>query len=72
MKHAAHRVPIADNLVLVPAKSQLAEHFDIVKRDISEVPGVVAVSGGTNDLLHFGSYSTRIQWPGKQQTRILA
>lgn len=56
---------IADNLVLVPAKGQLAEHFDIVKRDISEVPGVVAVSGGTNDLLHFGSYSTGIQWPGK-------
>lgn len=56
---------IADNLVLVPAKGQLAEHFEIVKRDISEVPGVVAVSGGTNDLLHFGSYSTGIQWPGK-------
>ncbi len=55
----------ADNLVLIPAKGPLAEHFDIVKRDLSAEPGVVAVSGGSDNLLRFGSHSTGIQWPGK-------
>lgn len=55
----------ADNLVVIPANGELAEHFDIVKRDILEVPGVLAVSGGSNDLLRFGSFNTGIQWPGK-------
>ncbi|RPD41757.1 ABC transporter permease [Chitinophaga barathri] len=55
----------ADNLVVIPAKGPLAEHFDIVKHDLLDVPGVLSVSGGGNNLLQFGSHSTGIQWPGK-------
>lgn len=67
VEHMQHR-PMgydAENLLAIPAKGELAEHFDIVRRDLLEVPGVVSVSGGTDNLLHFGGYITGIQWPGK-------
>ncbi|MBO9152079.1 FtsX-like permease family protein [Chitinophaga sp. GCM10012297] len=55
----------AENLLMISAKGELAEHFDIVRQDLLNVPGVVSVSGGTDNLLHFSSNTTGIQWPGK-------
>ncbi|AXY73408.1 ABC transporter permease [Paraflavitalea soli] len=66
-KHAENR-PIgyeAENLVEIPLRGDMGPKFQLLKNELSQIPGVVSISGGTNNLINFGGAVDGIDWPGK-------
>ena len=55
----------ADNLIDISANSDLAGKYDIVKNELQRIPGVKAVSAGTDNLVRFGGSFNGLDWPGK-------
>lgn len=67
LQHAENR-PIgyeAENLVEIPLRGDMGPKFQLLKNELSQVPGVVSISGGTNNLVNFGGATDGIDWPGK-------
>ncbi|WP_315823057.1 ABC transporter permease [Paraflavitalea speifideaquila] len=67
LQHAENR-PIGyeqENLVEIPLRGDMAPKFQLLKNALSQIPGVVSISGGTNDLIAFGGATDGIDWPGK-------
>ncbi|SHN13638.1 ABC transporter permease [Chitinophaga sp. CF418] len=53
------------NLIDIPARGEMSSKFRVLKDDLVQLPGVVAVSAGTDDLVRFGGATNGIDWPGK-------
>lgn len=53
------------NLIDIPARGEMSTKFRVLKNDLLQVPGVVAVSAGSDDLVHFGGSNDGLRWPGK-------
>jgi ABC-type antimicrobial peptide transport system permease subunit len=67
LRHAESR-PIgyeAENLVEIPLRGDMAPKFQLLKNELSQIPGVISISGGTNNLISFGGATDGIDWPGK-------
>lgn len=67
VKHVEHR-PIGydtANLIDIPARGDMSGKFPLIKNELEKVPGVAAVSAGTDNLVRFGGQTDGIQWPGK-------
>jgi len=66
-QHAENR-PVgyeAENLVQIPLRGDMGPKFQLLKNELSQVPGVVSISGGTNDLISYGGATDGVDWPGK-------
>ena len=55
----------SDNLIEIPARSELQSKFEIVKNELLKIPGVKNVSAGNDDLIRFGGAFNGLEWPGK-------
>jgi putative ABC transport system permease protein len=67
VQHAQSR-PIGydqENLIEVPARGDMADKFNSVKNDLLQIPGIHAVSAGTDNLTGFGTTINGFEWPGK-------
>ncbi|MCF6404573.1 ABC transporter permease [Chitinophaga filiformis] len=53
------------NLIEIPARGEMGTKFRVLKNDLVQVPGIVAVSAGTDDLVRYGGSTDGINWPGK-------
>ncbi|MES1249441.1 MAG: FtsX-like permease family protein, partial [Chitinophaga rupis] len=53
------------NLIDLPARGDMSEKFSLVKNELLKIPGVISVSGGSDNLVRFGGQTDGIQWPGK-------
>jgi ABC-type antimicrobial peptide transport system permease subunit len=53
------------NLIEIPARGEMGTKFRVLKNDLVRLPGVVAVSAGTDDLVRYGGSTDGIDWPGK-------
>lgn len=56
-----------DNLIEIPARGDMPGKFELVKQELTQLPGVKSVSAGTDDLIQFGSNTSGIQWPGRTE-----
>jgi ABC-type antimicrobial peptide transport system permease subunit len=67
VRHVEHR-PIGydpANLIDLRARGDMSGKFSLVKNELLKVPGVISVSAGSDNLIHFGAQTDGIQWPGK-------
>jgi ABC-type antimicrobial peptide transport system permease subunit len=55
-----------ENLIDIVANGNLPGEFELFKNELSKLPGVRNVSGGSDNILQFGSGITGLDWPGKQ------
>ncbi|PSL48369.1 FtsX-like permease family protein [Chitinophaga niastensis] len=54
-----------DNLLEIPARGDMTGKFKVLKNDLLQIPEIVSVSAGTDNLLEYGGATDGIQWPGK-------
>ncbi len=69
IEHAQNR-PLgyeAENLISIPARGDMGEKFEVLKNDLTQIPGVKSVSAGTDNMIQFGSNTSGIQWAGKTE-----
>lgn len=67
LQHAENR-PVgyqAENLVEIPLRGDMGPKYQLLKNELSQISGVVSISGGTNNLISFGGATDGIDWPGK-------
>jgi hypothetical protein len=57
----------SDNLIEIPARSELQSKFGIVKNELLKIPGVKTVSAGNDNLIRFGGAFNGLEWPGKTE-----
>ncbi|PSL19275.1 ABC transporter permease [Chitinophaga ginsengisoli] len=53
------------NLIDIPARGDMSTKLGVMKNDLLQLPGVMAVSAGADDLVRFGGATDGISWPGK-------
>lgn len=53
------------NLIDIPARGEMSTKLGVMKNDLLQLPGVMAVSAGADDLVRFGGATDGIDWPGK-------
>ena len=69
VEHAQNR-PLgydAENLITIPARGDMGEKFEVLKNDLTQIPGVKSVSAGTDNMIQFGSNTSGIEWAGKTE-----
>jgi putative ABC transport system permease protein len=54
-----------ENLIDIPARGDMAGKYNLIRNECMKIPGVTGVSGGSDDLIRFGTGNDGIQWPGK-------
>jgi hypothetical protein len=54
-----------ENLIDITTKGEFAGKYDILKTELTQIPGVKNVSAGDNNLLQFGGSVTGMDYPGK-------
>jgi putative ABC transport system permease protein len=54
-----------ENLIDIPARGELSDHFAIVKGELLSIPGVRDVSAGKDNMVRFGAAFNGLDWPGK-------
>ncbi len=55
----------SENLIEIVARGTMINHYQALKNELLQLPGVQSVSGGTHDMVSFGSNTSDLQWPGK-------
>lgn len=67
LDHLANR-PLdydAENLISIPARGNMGERFELLKRELQQISGVKSISAGNHDLVSYGNNTSGIEWPGK-------
>ncbi|WP_343307384.1 ABC transporter permease [Chitinophaga niabensis] len=54
-----------ENLIIIPARGDMGDKFNLFKAEVQQIPGVQSVSAGSNNMIKFGGRSDGVQWPGK-------
>ncbi len=54
-----------DNLVDIAATGDLNNNYSLFKHQLEAIPGVINISGGSDNILQFGGGITGMDWPGK-------
>ncbi|MBO9564836.1 MAG: ABC transporter permease [Niastella sp.] len=54
-----------ENLVEIPLRGDMGGKYSLIKNELSQIPGIASISGGTNDLVSFGGAVDGLDWPGK-------
>lgn len=54
-----------ENLLEIPLRGDMGGKFQLIKNEMVRIPGIISISGGSNDLIRFGGATDGIQWPGK-------
>jgi predicted permease len=57
----------AENLITIPARGDMGGKFEVLKNDLTQIPGVKNVSAGSHDMIQFGSNTSGIEWTGKTE-----
>jgi len=57
----------SDNLIEIPARSELQSKFSLVKNELLKIPGVINISAGNDNLIRFGGAFNGLEWPGKTE-----
>ena len=57
----------SDNLIEMPARSELQSKFGLVKNELLKIPGVINISAGNDNLIRFGGAFNGLDWPGKTE-----
>lgn len=55
-----------ENLVNIPLDSLAGAKFEIIKSEVSQIPGVAAVTGSAGNILYSSGAVTGMSWPGKK------
>lgn len=55
----------SSHLIEIPARGKMTQHFEVLKADLEQVPGVESASAGYDNLIQLGSNTSGIEWPGK-------
>ncbi len=55
----------AENLIEIVARGTMINHYQALKNELLQLPGVQSVSGGMHDMVSFDSNTAGLQWPGK-------
>ncbi len=69
VEHAQNR-PLgyeAENLITIPARGDMGKKFEVLKNDLTQIPGVKSASAGSHDMIQFGSNTSGIGWAGKTE-----
>lgn len=53
------------NLIDITTDGALPAKFDLFKTRVENIPGVVNLTAGTDNLIHFGNTQSGLDWPGK-------
>lgn len=64
----AQNLPIgydAENLISIPIRGDMKSKFEVMKQDLTQIPGVSHVAGSKENLIECGSNTSSIEWPGK-------
>ena len=56
-----------ENLVYVPLEGELQNRYEVVKRELEDVPGILAVTSANQNPLMVGNSTGDIEWKGKDQ-----
>ncbi len=54
-----------NNLIDITARGDMANKFDLIKNELTQIPGVKSVSAGSDNLVNFGGAFNGLEWPGK-------
>ncbi|MDX2281628.1 MAG: ABC transporter permease [Saprospiraceae bacterium] len=55
----------SENLIEIVSRGTMINHYQALKNELLQLPGVQSVSGGTHDMVSFDSNTSDLQWPGK-------
>lgn len=54
-----------ENLIIMPARGDMGDKFQLFKSEVQQIPGVQSISAGSNNMIKFGGSTDGIKWPGK-------
>ena len=54
-----------ENLIELPARGDMASKFELLKKELLQIPAVSSVSAGNDNLISFNGSTDGINWPGK-------
>lgn len=69
IQHAQNR-PIGyeqSNLIEIPARGDMGDKFEALKNDLLQIPGVESATAASHDMIHLGSNTSGILWPGRTE-----
>jgi len=55
----------SENLLEIVARGTMVSHFQALKNELLQLPGVLSVTASRHDMVSFDSNTSGIQWPGK-------
>lgn len=56
-----------ENLIIIPARGDMGDKFELFKSEVRQIPGVQSISAGSNNMIKFGGSTDGIHWPGKTE-----
>lgn len=54
-----------ENLIIIPARGDMGDKFNLFKAEVQQIPGVQSISAGSNNMIKFGGSTDGVRWPGK-------
>lgn len=55
----------SENLMEIVARGTMVNHFQALKNELLQLPGIISVTAGMHDMVSFDSNTSGLQWPGK-------
>lgn len=55
-----------ENLVMLPLEGKLLDKFSVIKEEVLDIPGVIAVSATNQNPISIGSNTGDVNWKGKE------
>jgi putative ABC transport system permease protein len=54
-----------ENLLEIPARGDMSDHYETLRNDLVQIPGVNGVTAASDNMVNMGSNTSGIRWPGK-------
>ncbi len=54
-----------ENLIYLPVNGTLWEKYDVVKNELTQIPGVQSISASNGIVYSWGNNTSSVSWPGK-------
>lgn len=55
-----------ENVVSMPIEGQVRDRYEMIKQELQNVPGIMAVTSSDGNPIQLGSNTSDVEWPGKE------
>ncbi|MDX5438477.1 MAG: ABC transporter permease [Pontibacter sp.] len=55
-----------ENVVFMPIEGQVRDRYEMIKQELQNMPGIMAVTSSDGNPIQLGSNTSDVEWPGKE------